>query len=88
MTFPLIFLLIPYVVFLCIWLFLSLVGFYHLMRYSGRRFINFILGIIYFVGCVVLLQLSYMYLSPIDWNQPITIFKNSLESSTFMDLEY
>lgn len=88
MTFPLIFILIPYAIFLCIWLFLSLVGFYHLMRYSGQRLVNFVIGLIYFIGCVMLLQLSYSYLSPIDWNQPITVFKNSFAPSSFMDIEY
>lgn len=87
MTFPLIYFLIPYAIFLAIWFFLSIVGFYHLIRFGGRRFSNVVMGLIYLIGCVVLLQVSYIYLSPIDWSQPISVFK-SRATSTFMDLEY
>lgn len=88
MTFPLIYLLIPYAIFLCIWLFLSLVGFYHLVRYSGQRMVNFSIGLVYFLGSMVLLLLSFAVLAPIDWYQQITIFQSSVEPSSFMDLEY
>ncbi len=88
MTFSLTLLLIPYAIFLSVWLFLSLVGFYHLMRYSGQRMINFSMGLVYCLGSVILLLLSFALLSPIDWNQQITIFQSSIETSSFMDLDY
>lgn len=88
MTFSLTLLLIPYAIFLGVWLFLSLVGFYHLMRYSGQRMVNFSLGLIYCLGSIVLLLLSFFLLSPIDWSQQITLFQSSVEPSSFMDLDY
>lgn len=88
MTFSLTLLLIPYAIFLSVWLFLSLVGFYHLMRYSGQRMVNFSMGLVYCIGSVILLLLSFALLSPIDWNQQITIFQSSIETSSFMDLDY
>ncbi|HRH32612.1 MAG TPA: hypothetical protein PK720_00450 [bacterium] len=83
MTFPLSLLLIPYGFFLIIWGFLSLVGFYHIARYGGRHVSTFILGLVYFLGCVTLLQVSYMYLAPIDWNQSITIFEVASKQTIF-----
>ncbi len=73
MTISLLVLLIPYIIFLCIWGFLSLVGFYHLARYGGRHLGTYIVGLLYMAGCLVLLQLSYSYLGHVDWNSTITI---------------
>lgn len=74
MTFNLIFLLYIYYIFLFFWAILSLIGFYHLVRFGGRMFGSFFVGIVYIIGVVVILFLSYNYLSSIDWQTPVTVF--------------
>lgn len=74
MTFPLYLLLIPYLIFLAVWAILSLIAYYHLLRFGGKLFGIMFLGVIYFVGAVALLQASYQYISPIDWQSQVSVF--------------
>ncbi len=78
MSFPLSFLLIPYGIFLVVWFFLSLTGYYHLFRFGGRRISTFLLGLIYCIGFIVLFQASYLYLRGVNWQETITIFSKKL----------
>jgi hypothetical protein len=88
MTFSLYFLLIPYAIFLVIWFFLSMVGLYHLIRFSGRHTSSFVMGLVYVIGSVVILTISYIYLAPISWSQPATIFGSLGPSPSFIDFDY
>jgi ABC-type maltose transport system permease subunit len=76
MTFPLIFLLYIYFAFLAIWTILSLVGLYHLLRFGGRMIGTFLIGLVYVSGSIIIIFLSYSYLSTIDWQTQITVFDN------------
>ncbi len=73
MPFPLYILTIPYFIFLAVWSFLSLVGFYHLLRF-GRQITGLILIALYLAGALGLLSLSYQFLSPIDWQMRVSVF--------------
>lgn len=87
MTFPLSIFLIPYVLFLLVWFFLSAVGYYHLLRFGGRRFSTYLLGIVYFLGCMVLLQASYLYLQGVHWGELISASAGVLPAQ-FGDINY
>lgn len=78
MTFSLSIFLIPYGLFLVVWFFLSAVGYYHLLRFGGRRFSTYLLGIVYFLGCVVLLQVTYLYFQGLHWGEIISAFPDAL----------
>lgn len=75
MTFPLIIFLYVYYAFLTVWVLLSLIGFYHLARFGRRMFGSFFVGLLYIVGSLVIVGLSYTYLSSIDWQTNVTIFQ-------------
>ncbi|MCX6792576.1 MAG: hypothetical protein NTY12_00970 [Candidatus Falkowbacteria bacterium] len=91
MTFPLVIFLYAYFVFLFIWAILSLIGFYHLLRFGGRMFGSFFVGLLYIVGTLVILYVSYFYFSTIDWQAQATIFqgfgavKNVFDSPTIFN---
>lgn len=76
MTFTLNIFLYIYFAFLLVWFILSMVGFYHLIRFGGRMFGTFFVGLIYLVGVLMIGSLSYLYMSPIDWDEEISIFDN------------
>ncbi len=76
MTFTLNIFLYIYFVFLLVWFILSLIGFYHLIRFGGRMFGTFFVGLIYIVGVLMIGSLSYLYMSPIDWDEEIVVFDN------------
>ncbi len=76
MTFSLIIFLYLYFFFLLCWTVLSLVAMYHLLRFGSRMFGSFFLGIIYIAGVIVIAYVSYGFLSVIDWQTEVMIFKN------------
>jgi len=82
MTFNLVVFLYIYYIFLIFWAILSLIGFYHLIRFGGRMFSSFFVGVVYIIGVVIILFLSYNYFSSIDWQTPMTVFSgfNSLKN--------
>lgn len=76
MTFPLVIFLYGYFVFLVIWAILSLIGFYHLVRFGGRMFGSFFVGVLYLAGSLILMYLSYFYFSSVNWQTQVSIFEN------------
>lgn len=80
MTFSLSILLIPYIVFLVLWFILSVIGYYHLIRFGSRQASTYILGLIYFLGCVACLQVTYLYLGNVNWSEMVTLFSNPITS--------
>jgi ABC-type maltose transport system permease subunit len=77
MSIPLVAFLYLYLLFILVWLVFSLIALYHIMHYGQIGFTSFIATFIYLAGAVVILYLSYQYLSQIDWNVGITIFRGS-----------
>lgn len=74
MTFNLVVFLYIYYIFLIFWAILSLIGFYHLVRFGHRMFGSFLVGIVYIAGIIIIAFVSYSYLSNIDWQAPVTVF--------------
>jgi len=76
MTFSLVILLYIYLGFLILWGIFSLIGFYHLVRFGSRMFGSYFIGVLYIAGSLILLYLTYSYLTTINWETEITIFEN------------
>lgn len=76
MTFPLWYLIIPYLVFLAVWLILSLIALYHLLRFGGHKVGSIMLAVIYIAGSIALLTLSYNELMTIGWQNEASVFAN------------
>jgi energy-coupling factor transporter transmembrane protein EcfT len=74
MTFSLVIFLYLYFVFLLIWAIFSLIGFYHLLRFGGRMFGSFFLGVFYLAGSIALLYLSYILLGQVEWGVEVEMF--------------
>jgi len=77
MSFPISIFLYIYFAFLVFWLILSLVGFYHLVRFGNKLFGSFLVGIIYIAGVICIAYISYLYLSSVDWTMQISIFADT-----------
>ncbi|MFH1583291.1 MAG: hypothetical protein ABIB72_03155, partial [Candidatus Falkowbacteria bacterium] len=74
MTIPLIAFLFLYLLFIFIWLTFSFVGLFHMVKYGQINFTTFITTFFYIAGSIIILFLSYEYLSRIDWSVGLTIF--------------
>jgi len=75
MSIPLITFLFFYLLFVFVWLIFSLVALYHIIRYGQINFVSFIVTFIYLAVAAVILNLSYQYLSQIDWSASLTVFQ-------------
>jgi hypothetical protein len=75
MTIPLIGFLFLYCLFVFIWLIFSLIALYHMMKYGQINFTTFITTFAYIAGSIIILFLSYNFLSQIDWSVGLTIFQ-------------
>jgi hypothetical protein len=63
-----------YFAFLFVWLILSLVAIYHMLKFGFKSFATFSATFIFIVISIFLLLGSYTYLSQIDWQKEIIIF--------------
>lgn len=76
MSFPLFYLLVIYLLFLAIWLIFSLIAVYHMMRFGFINFVTFFAIFFYIAGAVIMLNISYNFLIPIDWLINVSIFND------------
>lgn len=79
MTFKLSILLIPYLLFLFLWLFFSLVAVYHMIKFGFKNFTTFFTTFIFVAVSLVLLVVSYNFLIQIDWDTSVSIFKGAFD---------
>ncbi len=87
MSFPLIYLLVPYFIFLGVWFILSLVALYHVIRFGGKIIGSMFLAVIYISGAIVLSVISYTYLNEIDWRSQAS-FLNSPGALPSFEIPY
>jgi hypothetical protein len=73
MTIPLIAFLFFYLLFVLVWLIFSLIGLYHIIRYGQMNAACIFVIIIYLAVSAIILYLSYLVLSQINWNIGLTI---------------
>lgn len=76
MSFPLSYLLIPYLIFLGIWFILSLIAVYHILRFGGKVVGGMLLTVMYVSGAITLAVLSYTYIIDIDWRNEASFFSS------------
>lgn len=67
--------LIPYLLFLAVFLIFSLINFYHILRWGGYTFVGFMATFIYLAGAILLIFQTYDILKTIDWWQIIYSFR-------------
>ncbi len=77
MTIPLISVLFLYLLFVVVWIIFSFIALFHIIKYGQVNFLTFFTTFIYIAGSIVILYLSYGYLSQIDWEIGLTIFQGS-----------
>jgi hypothetical protein len=67
-------LLVPYLIFLAIFLIFSLINFYHILRWGGFTFVGFIATFIFIAGMILLLFQTYDNLKTANWSEVIYSF--------------
>ncbi|MCK4554263.1 hypothetical protein KAU19_04855 [Candidatus Parcubacteria bacterium] len=77
MTFSLSILLIPYLLFLLLWLIFSIVAVYHMMKFGFKNFTTFFTTFIFVGVSILMLMTTYDFISQIDWQTQVTIFENA-----------
>jgi hypothetical protein len=83
MSIPLSSILIIYFIFLVFFIIFSYFNIYHIVRFGTLNFTNF-LAIFIFIGVsVLILFVSWQYLSQIDWQQSIELFNGVSFSSPY-----
>lgn len=78
MTIPLIAFLFLYLLFVLVWLIFSLIALYHIIRYGQINFTSITVSLAYLLVSIIMLFLSYEYLSQIDWSAGLTIFQGGV----------
>jgi len=73
LSFPLSVFLIPYLIILLVIVFLVFFTVRNLSRYRTEDVFSFIALFIFIVGIIIISYVSYNYLSPINWKEPIDI---------------
>lgn len=70
---PIAALLIPYALFLLIFLFFSFVNLYHLIKFGSTNFVAFMATFLFLAGSVLILYTSYTYIINTDWTRTIDV---------------
>lgn len=83
MSFPLYFILLPYSLFLLIYLIFILMDIYHLILFSEMSIVSFFMTFIFLAGVVYALYWTWQLSLPIDWKQVVTVFQNISFSPQF-----
>lgn len=76
MSFPLYYFLIPYAVFLAIYLIFILINVYHLAVFSSASLASFFVTVLFLAGAFYIFFWSWTLGQPLDWKQMVTIFKD------------
>lgn len=71
-------LLILYLVAVAIVLIYALVNLYHVFRYGQMSALSYFVTSLFGAGFLIILALSFIYISQIDWSQTINLFGNNL----------
>jgi len=67
-TFPIIYFLIPYALFVLVFVTFSVFNIYHLLRYGIYNFNLYILSVVYLAGTIFILGASIIILTSFDWS--------------------
>jgi hypothetical protein len=67
-TFPILYFLIPYALFVLVFVVFSLFNIYHLLRYGIYNFNLYVLSVVYLAGTIFVLGASIIILNSFDWS--------------------
>lgn len=82
MTFPLLYILFPFAAVLVVFAIFTLVDIAHLAHYGASNVISFLATVVFLVGTIAILGVTFMTLQNTDWSQPVMIgLTTSLPSS-------
>jgi len=76
MAFPLSILLIPYLIFLLLWIFFSFVGIFHLLNFGFKNLVTLMAIFIYVGVALFILIISINYINHIDWSFKIGLLND------------
>ncbi|OIO07803.1 hypothetical protein CO115_04515 [Candidatus Falkowbacteria bacterium CG_4_9_14_3_um_filter_36_9] len=76
MAFPLSILLIPYLIFLLLWIFFSFVGIFHLLNFGFKNLVTLMAIFIYVGVALFILIISINYINQIDWSFKIGLLND------------
>lgn len=79
MSFPLVWLLIPFAVVILFFFIFSFFALYHAIRFGYSTFVNVFVMLLYIGTSVAVLTMIGMYIVSIDWSQTIQIQAFSVE---------
>jgi len=85
MTFPLSIFLIPYFILLAVWLILSLVAVFHMLKFGFKTFATFVSVFLYIGVSLIMLNVSYYYIKGIDWNANVSIFEIFIDNNEIIE---
>ena len=77
---PLFVILIPFAIFLLMWLIMVLFNLYHVFRYGFGDITLFVGTFIFICISVLILFYAAQFLLPVDWQEPLFNFGNLLPS--------
>lgn len=66
-----------------LWALFSLVGIYHIVKFSQIGLVSLLSVIIYVGGSLGILNLSYYFLSQVDWEAPVAILGGAFKIGSF-----
>lgn len=82
MTFPLLYILLPFAAVLVVFAIFTLVDILHLAHYGASNAVGFLATLVFLVGTVAIFGSTFMLLQNTDWSQPVMIgLTTSLPSS-------
>ena len=72
-TFPFSFVLIPYGLFLAVFLIFALINVYHMVHYGATTFISFLVTFAFMAGSAFILYFTWQLLAGVDWGMPVEL---------------
>ena len=79
MTIPLVAFLYLYLFFILVWLIFTIIALYHILRYGQIGLTSFLVTLAYLIASLVILYLSYIFLSQIDWGVGLTVLQGGFQ---------
>jgi hypothetical protein len=76
MPVSIVFFLYAYLFFLFIWGLFSSVALFHMFKYGFKNQVTFITVFLYIAVSVIILLISFFYISQVNWNKNIIDLKN------------
>lgn len=81
MTFPISIFLYIYFAFLLFWAVFSIALLYHMLKFGFKTASTFFVVFGYLAISIIIIALSFAYISQVDWQSEISVFSGSLSGA-------